>query len=152
MASQQEFTGQKEELFALLQGWPGVYVGESLDTYLPDRWSRSKWEYVALLLGPSDQTGFERQFICKSGSKKGDTRGARSGPLVWLYPLESVPLESMVEVRSGVKGSPERYQRVYRRVPGGWCYLAYKRDDVVGWDKFLKTYRFRRFYPWFLVS
>jgi hypothetical protein len=147
----ESYLGAKEDLWSILQEWPGIYVGVSLDPFLPERWSRSNWEYVALLLGPSDQTGFERQFICKSGSKNGDRRKARGGPLVWLFQIEDLTVGSFVEVRTGPKMSTERYQRIYRLDPLGWSYLAYRQEDVSGWDRYVKNYKFRRFYPWELI-
>ncbi len=146
------YEGGTEDLWEILQEWPGIFIGASLDPFLPERWSRSKWEYVALLRGPSEKMGFDRVFICKSGSRMGDRRGARGGPLVWLYPIDSVSWGSLVEVRSGSKGSTERYQRIYRLDPLGWSYLAYRQDDVAGWDRFGKNYKFRRFYRWELMT
>jgi len=146
------YDGEKIDFYSLLLSVQGVFAGESLDPFIPSRWSRSNWEYVALLMGANQEKYFDREFIGRSSSVGKDRRGARGGPLVLRFDLSTLAPGSMVEIRSGGKRGADRYQRVYRLDRSGWFHVAFRQEDVRGWDPVWKRYKVRRFYQWMVIE
>jgi len=150
------YYGLPGDLFHFLDGVPGVWIGPVIAPFLPVRWSRSKWEYVAILLDADPVKQFLRQFVGQSGSVGSDRRRARSGPMVYQFDPDDLGVGALLEIRTGGKKA-ERYQRIFRRVDNGWNFLAYRQQDVAGWSRFDAGlsgggYRYKRFYPWEIVQ
>lgn len=144
------YTGSTFDLWGVIVGLSGVWVGVKIAPFLPKRWHRSIYEYVALLVGPDAIKHFERNFIASSGSRAGDLRSARAGPLLYQYEPEDLAIGSVIEVRSGVVGDADRYQHIFRKVPNGWNLVAYRQQFVSGWSNGRPS--FRRFYRWEIVT
>lgn len=140
------------DLWAAFMSWEGVFLGESIWPYIPDRWRRSVWEYVAVLERPDLIKQFERRFIGNSTTDRpGKARRAAGGLLALSEDPDRLSVGSLVEVRTGFQRRPDTYQRVFR-MDRGWRWVAYRQQDRFGWDKEARAPRGRVFYGWELVS
>jgi hypothetical protein len=137
----------------------GIYAGDSLDPFIPVLWDRHQWQYVALVMGPSQKMILDRIFVGNSARKyRRHTYRDRGFNLKVDLPLLSEG--SLVEIRSGAEPDfyEEVYQRIYRKDAGGWVHVAYRQEDRVGlvhpsisYGSSVKKYEYQRFYPWCLI-
>jgi hypothetical protein len=137
----------------------GCFAGVSLDPFIPDRWTWKGNPYVALLLGPSVDKIFEREFVGFSGRVPGVWHGGKQRGFRMELDLSLLEPGVLLEIRSGLEPEPleeERYQRIFRLDVDGWYHVAFRQSDVGGPDikaarPGLKKFRLHRFYPWHLI-
>lgn len=148
------------KFFYSLSEVDGVFAGASLDPFIPDRWSRFEWQYIALIMGPDNQRVLDRLFVGKSARKKGKLHSSRYRGFDVKLDLPLLPEGSLVEIRSG-DGSARKeevFQRIYRKDIDGWFHVAYRQEDRGGTvdpamssAPSVRKYNYQRFYPWCLI-
>lgn len=126
----------------------GIYCGSCDDLFrlrlIPEKWDIKTWQFVSIIIGTDPRFFLDRLIIGDSCSMKGKPRGKKTGWIKMRVEIEDLGEGTLIETRTGIRSSPERYQRIFRLDPDGWHHVAYRQNDVYNGGKMF-------FYPWTII-
>jgi len=125
----------------------GVKIADNITDILPTEWFRVVHNYVAVILGHDKKTLLERQFITGEYSRRRNWDKVKD--LVFHVDPDSLSCYTLLECRFG--RSSVGLQRIFRKDPDGWKYIAVRKVIHKTWsyieNKYMEVFRF----PYLLI-